>query len=852
MRTLWLLTLICFLICIPLLGLPGLAVAAAKSPTKRSLVQKAKARVLAVKESVSDASQNAANTITAVVGGIAYCDDKGGITADELQRIDKCTHSNFQGSFGDITRLAYYSEQLILNDLAEEAEASVDCHLPFLTSYSRSMKEGKPTAEAADMNQRAFKKFSERRSQIASAYKALQDLEKSPPGSVGERPSDVVIAEHAKKVSDARLKLNAMTVDMPLGTTEPVRQQIFKLAAAGTHDLATFSKSYATGINDLKNSMTEFKDELRDGKQIVDSRGTQFFNFSKMPKFREELMLSDRYDTALVNLGATENARRNLQCRRNAEFKVGRSRASAGLLGLSILSMGASFGTSALIAGAAEGAMVATVGRATHLALQMGVAASDVALAAGGTLSACSEKTSIIPAAGKTCTDKEAFEGIINRANASECYASLGTGAAALAIPIAGVAFTNGVKSFVQRVETTFPKNPQIKIWQLSEAGDDAAATSLRSSIESHLENAPIADVEALKWGLVKKGGIVVPKKMSKLGGATGARLVTLNDGTKAIWKPKAGSRWASGDAEIGVYEVDKALGTNMVPISVRRSIDGEEGTLHLFVDDLDKNVIREDTPEHLRWFDSLIKNADRHGENYLSHEGRVVAIDHGASLRPDGALSNSKHRANLNFDPDIRSLMAETKIRRRTVLPPRESLPTVKDPEAAAIIEQYRELRYDAPNANRLRAITLLPPKAAYQKLVATDEKTWRDILKRSGTPDEAVQGFVTRRKTMIENVERAKKVWGPDILREGNIPPVVKSSPVKNPIPIRDVELKRREMALTDNDLLKPLTPKREWEIVFWSKHADSMREEAGRGVSYYDRRKPAAERRKPPAER
>ncbi|RYZ72029.1 MAG: hypothetical protein EOP05_11445 [Proteobacteria bacterium] len=562
-------------------------------------------------------------------------------------------------------------------------------------------------------------------------------------------------------------------------------------------------------------------------------------------------MLSDRYDTALVKLGATPNARRNLTCRRNAEFKTGRSRASAGLIGLSVLSIAASFGTSAVIAGAAEGAVVATAARTAQVALQMGVAASDIALAAGGTLSACTDKTSIIPTSSAKCSDQEAFDGIVKRAEASECYASLGLTAGALALPVAGTAFTNGVKGVVQKVEARFSSNPQLQVWNLADSGDAAGAVALRKSIETHLETAPIAEVESLQWALVQKRGFKVPRRVSKLGGVTGARMVTLNDGTKAIWKPKEGSRWASGDAEIGVYNVDQTLGTNMVPISVRRDIDGKEGTLHLFVTDLDKNVPRENSPEHLRWFDSLVRNADRHEDNYLTHEGRVIAIDHGASLRPDGPIK-SQHKANLNFDQDVRALMAETQGRRRAPLPPRASLPTPNNPEVAAVIEQYRELRYRAVDSTLLRASNLLPPKAAYQKLVGTDETAWREILKSSGTSEEAIAGFIERRRSMIKNVEHAKRVWGPDILREGAQSPVVTRNIVNGPIAPQAIEIKRGEMGLTDADLLKPLTPTRERQILFWSKHADDKRIEEGRGASLYERRIAPGDRRLGPAKR
>ncbi|RYZ64848.1 MAG: hypothetical protein EOP05_21440 [Proteobacteria bacterium] len=216
-------------------------------------------------ETASDAAQNGANAFTAMLGGISYCDDSGLVSSEELSKIDACTRSSFHGNLGDITKLAYFSEQLILNDLADEAEASVDCHLPFFKGYLKSVDAGKPSDKAKELSAKAFAKFSQRSGDIATAYKILRDLETAPPGSYGEHPSASDIEIHQKRLATARLKLNALTVDMPLGTTEPVRQQIYKLASNGIKDEGSFNKGLAEGIRELKDAMTEFKTELSDG-----------------------------------------------------------------------------------------------------------------------------------------------------------------------------------------------------------------------------------------------------------------------------------------------------------------------------------------------------------------------------------------------------------------------------------------------------------------------------------------------------------------------------------------------------------------------------------------------------------
>ncbi len=631
-----------------------------------------------------------------------------------------------------------------------------------------------------------------------------------------------------------KLKRDALTVDIPLGTTEPVRAKLYSLIETGKFDEASFTGAYAAGVVELKTGMEEFKTEMKRGRQNLDDRSF-FYDFSKMPHFREELMMSDRYAAALSELGATPTAKRNLLCRRDAEFVKGRRRTQNGLMALSILSIGASFGTSALLAGAAEGTAAALTARSSHLALQMGVAMFDVATVGANILTTCNDTTSVIPKSPATCSSEDVFNGILKRAEASSCYANLGAGAAALAVPLAGTALVNGTKGLVTRVASKFTSNPQLEVWRLAEVGETAASNALRSSLETHLATAPVAEMDNLVWGMKPVLGFKVPAKVSKLGGFTGARIVTFDDGTKAIWKPTTGRRSYSIDGELGTYAVDEKLGAHLVPVTVKRTIDGKEGTLQLFVEGADDSVQKMTSPDHLRWFDTLIRNSDRHAGNYLSVEGRTVAIDHGVSLRPDTDRL-FREKKNLEFDRSVKVLIAEKKSPLK-FLPARSQLPKAKDPKVQEILEQYRDIRYDSARTLRVRAETLLPPKSAYEKLVSTSESSWREILEKSGTSNEAIAGFLARRRSMIESVEAAKKEFGTTILSDRARTPTPNRTQSAGPIATGQIEIKRGEMGITDADLFQPLTPKREKEILFWSVHEDQMRIENGRGASFYD---------------
>jgi hypothetical protein len=119
---------------------------------------------------------------------------------------------------------------------------------------------------------------------------------------------------------------------------------------------------------------------------------------------------------------------------------------------------------------------------------------------------------------------------------------------------------------------------------------------------------------------------------------------VTLSNGEielSGIWKNLSGAD--SGDSyvhEVGAYEIDKVLGLDMVPPTILRSLEGEEGSLQLWVHGCETlGTVRDRAPDSPEWrhqalrmraFDYLIQNGDRNPGNVLvDARWELVLIDH-------------------------------------------------------------------------------------------------------------------------------------------------------------------------------------------------------------------------------
>lgn len=93
---------------------------------------------------------------------------------------------------------------------------------------------------------------------------------------------------------------------------------------------------------------------------------------------------------------------------------------------------------------------------------------------------------------------------------------------------------------------------------------------------------------------------------------------------------------------ERATYIISKIVGFDFVPVTVLRSIDGQEGALQEFIEDAEFLYEVDQTPEireglYKYWiFGHIIRNMDRHDDNLLIKDDKIFSIDHEGSFDPD------------------------------------------------------------------------------------------------------------------------------------------------------------------------------------------------------------------------
>lgn len=137
-------------------------------------------------------------------------------------------------------------------------------------------------------------------------------------------------------------------------------------------------------------------------------------------------------------------------------------------------------------------------------------------------------------------------------------------------------------------------------------------------------------------------------KSESDLGGGVNETKI-LKDGTKCVWKPAYGEcEGLRGSIETGhffkrevaAFEIDRIIGTDLVPPTAVREYNGFYGSIqefkHGFMSYQSKRAdkITTEYKQRLALLDFLIANTDRHSGNFLvSHSGEITAIDNGCTF---------------------------------------------------------------------------------------------------------------------------------------------------------------------------------------------------------------------------
>ncbi len=292
-------------------------------------------------------------------------------------------------------------------------------------------------------------------------------------------------------------------------------------------------------------------------------------------------------------------------------------------------------------------------------------------------------------------------------------------GAAAKAAPLATSVSLEEIK-----------RNPQMAIWKLKQT-DPAKAAQLEADVVRRLETSEVIS------------------NTSVSSGTTGLQLITLKDGTKAIWKPDDLGLEVPGDMgrlfqdmakrEQAAYIIDKNLDLNMVPVTTVRHLDGKKGSIQIFVNDLDK-VKFQDDPVQLGFFDELISNPDRLGKNVHSLEGKPVNIDHGMAF-----FSNAK---------ETRTFRNELELRLETL----EKAASKSEQEIAKNSIKY-----------------LMPNRESVQKLKSVSTAEWKKELSPLLHSDDLKQ-FLRRREEILELVEKAEQKAGKNIYPDAPYSPLIR----------------------------------------------------------------------------
>lgn len=125
-----------------------------------------------------------------------------------------------------------------------------------------------------------------------------------------------------------------------------------------------------------------------------------------------------------------------------------------------------------------------------------------------------------------------------------------------------------------------------------------------------------------------------------KPGGSNPKKVIRFANGVEAIFKPNTeNTTYVSVEGEMAAYELDDLLDFRVVPMTVRREVNGVSGSLQYFLSKVEggkTEYISHPYFKRLKVLDYLISNRDRQIGNlmYWPEGDRLVAIDNGATFQ--------------------------------------------------------------------------------------------------------------------------------------------------------------------------------------------------------------------------
>jgi hypothetical protein len=148
-----------------------------------------------------------------------------------------------------------------------------------------------------------------------------------------------------------------------------------------------------------------------------------------------------------------------------------------------------------------------------------------------------------------------------------------------------------------------------------------------------------------------------------QLGGTVEKKVLVFKNGTRAVFKlgDDPSVTWSNPRAEVAAYVLDQILGTEIVPMTVLRTIDGVTGSVQVFVEGAKsgqaKDIFVPNFPA-IAYFDTVTRNRDRKRDNYmkLEEENRLVGIDNGDGFKlTQTCLSGSQSIRYLVDRPNLK-----------------------------------------------------------------------------------------------------------------------------------------------------------------------------------------------------
>lgn len=169
-------------------------------------------------------------------------------------------------------------------------------------------------------------------------------------------------------------------------------------------------------------------------------------------------------------------------------------------------------------------------------------------------------------------------------------------------------------------IEYLSEKKYQQAYWALREARELKAARTVQKRMSQILLKAPVQSMKPLG------------------GGNAETYLLELRGGFKVVFKPDSDLSINNSDFEVGASLLDQFLGTDFIPLTVKRKIGGVTGAIQPFIEDAILGCDSRIRLEHLgdlKYLDYLLQLRDRHVSNYLVRQGKIIAIDHGLAFTP-------------------------------------------------------------------------------------------------------------------------------------------------------------------------------------------------------------------------